>query len=182
MSYVLVDEYDGTYTADFPIGQTGGNSNTHGGMTYTPSATFSSTRIVWLMQKVGTPTGLMKCGFYAVSGDTITGSPLVESNTYDPDTLTTSFTWFAFDFPTPHALTNGVKVGIAIEMTQSLDASNYIELSTAGTGYAGGRGQYKNGGWGGLGGDMEFRVYKTKADVVSGRRTFTTESIYRRYR
>lgn len=124
------------------------------------------TRARFMLNKSSNPDGTMQAALYATTGtlgstDLPTGTALATSTTtLNNASLTTTPTWYAFDFDGPF-LTNGTvyAIGLVSSQTTASPSRPQIGADASSPTHAGRGVAYNSGAWGSLGADVIFEVY-----------------------
>lgn len=100
------------------------------------------------MKKVGSPTGNIAVEIRADGADPSSATLLGTSSNVDVSTVSGSYDYVAFDFPTPVTLTPATEYWVILTgtYTEAVDVGVYWGLDTSSPAYAGGiAGRYGNG-------------------------------------
>jgi hypothetical protein len=106
--------------------------------TFTPATSHTLNTVSLQLYKVGSPAYTVTINLYAAGADDKpTGSPLA-STTFLASSLTTTSTWYDYQFPTGYALAAGTKYALVLSATGGASGTMaYWRVNTAGT-YGGG--------------------------------------------
>jgi hypothetical protein len=106
--------------------------------TFTPTTSHTLDTVSLYLYKVGSPTYTVTIGLYAAGTDDKPTSPVLASTTFLASSLTTTATWYEYEFSTGYAVTAGTKYALVLSATEGASGTMvYWRVNTAGT-YSGG--------------------------------------------
>jgi hypothetical protein len=85
--------------------------------TFTPETTHTFKAVSFQLYKVGSPTYTATIGLYAAGADDKPTGPALASTTFLASSLTTTATWYEYQFPTGYPVTAGTKHALVLSAT-----------------------------------------------------------------
>jgi len=121
----------------------------YAGQTFTPTTSFSLTKVVLMLVKNGAPTGTLTVGIKATSGGLPTGSYLTSATINENLFTEQTGYYFTYEIPlTAYSVNAGTKYAIQLQSTDSAFANSVgVGFTTSGTYGSGNRIYYTGGSW-----------------------------------
>jgi internalin A len=101
---------------------------------FAPVTTHTLSLVSLRLYKVGSPTYTVTIGLYAAGSDNKPTGSALASTTFPVSSLTTTATWYTFEFSTGHEVTAGTKYALVLSATEGATGNLvYWRVNTAGT-------------------------------------------------